>query len=349
VSTAGRSSTSTGTGAPRVREPPSPRSRAAATCACSATAEHGVRPGGAASVPLPAVTPVRLAGVVKAYDVRGLVPEQLDAEVCRALGSAFAQVVAVPEGEEGVVVGHDMRASSPELARAFAAGVAAHGVDVTMIGLASTDQLYYASGALDRAGAMFTASHNPAAYNGIKLCRRAARPVGQDSGLAEVRDLAQWLLDRGGLHDLPAPERVGTLDETDVLADYAAYLRSLVDLRGGRPLTVVVDAGNGMAGHTVPAVLDHPDVPVRVVPLYFELDGTFPHHEANPLEPENLRDLQAAVVEHGADLGLAFDGDADRCFVVDETGRPVTPSAITALVAAREIAKEVAAGIDASS
>src|SRR5690606_32167214 len=182
-----------------------------------------------------------------------------------------------------------------------------------------------------------------------KLCRRAARPVGQDSGLAEVRDLAQWLLDRGGLHDLPAPERVGTLDETDVLADYAAYLRSLVDLRGGRPLTVVVDAGNGMAGHTVPAVLDHPDVPVRVVPLYFELDGTFPHHEANPLAPENLRDLQAAVVEHGADLGLAFDGDADRCFVVDETGRPVTPSAITALVAAREIAKEVAAGTDASS
>ena len=295
------------------------------------------------------MTPVRLADVVKAYDVRGLVPEQLDTEVCRALGSAFAQVVAVPEGEVGVVVGHDMRASSPELARAFAAGVAAHGVDVTMIGLASTDQLYYASGALDRAGAMFTASHNPAAYNGIKLCRRAARPVGQDSGLAEVRDLAQWLLDRGGLHDLPAPERVGTLDETDVLADYAAYLRSLVDLRGGRPLTVVVDAGNGMAGHTVPAVLDHPDVPVRVVPLYFELDGTFPHHEANPLEPENLRDLQAAVVEHGADLGLAFDGDADRCFVVDETGRPVTPSAITALVAAREIAKEVAAGIDASS
>ena len=295
------------------------------------------------------MTPVRLADVVKAYDVRGLVPEQLDAEVCRALGSAFAQVVAVPEGEVGVVVGHDMRASSPQLARAFAAGVAAHGVDVTMIGLASTDQLYYASGALDRAGAMFTASHNPAAYNGIKLCRRAARPVGQDSGLAEVRDLAQWLLDRGGLHDLPAPERVGTLDETDVLADYAAYLRSLVDLRGGRPLTVVVDAGNGMAGHTVPAVLDHPDVPVRVVPLYFELDGTFPHHEANPLEPENLRDLQAAVVEHGADLGLAFDGDADRCFVVDETGRPVTPSAITALVAAREIAKEVADGTDASS
>ncbi|OLT20218.1 phosphomannomutase/phosphoglucomutase [Ornithinimicrobium sp. CNJ-824] len=295
------------------------------------------------------MTSVRLADVVKAYDVRGLVPEQLDVEVVRALGSAFAQVVVLPEEEAGVVVGHDMRDSSPELARAFAAGVAVHGVDVTMIGLASTDQLYYASGALDRAGAMFTASHNPAAYNGIKLCRRGARPVGQDSGLAEVRDLAQWLLDRGGLHELPTPGRPGTLDETDVLADYAAYLRSLVHLRGGRPLTVVVDAGNGMAGHTVPAVLDHPDVPVRVVPLYFELDGTFPHHEANPLVPENLRDLQAAVVRHGADLGLAFDGDADRCFVVDEGGRPVTPSAITALVAAREIAKEVAAGADPSS
>ena len=295
------------------------------------------------------MTSVRLADVVKAYDVRGLVPDQLDPDVCRVLGSAFAQVVVLPEGEEGVVVGHDMRDSSPGLARAFAAGVLAHGVDVTMIGLASTDQLYYASGSLQRAGAMFTASHNPAAYNGIKLCRRGARPVGQDSGLAEVRDLAQWMLDRGDLHDLPTSHRTGILTETDVLGGYAAYLRSLVDLRGGRPLTVVVDAGNGMAGHTVPAVLDHPDVPVRVVPLYFELDGTFPHHEANPLVPENLRDLQAAVLEHAADLGLAFDGDADRCFVVDETGRPVTPSAITALVAAREITKEVAAGAEASS
>ncbi len=292
------------------------------------------------------MAPVNLSDVVKAYDVRGLVPEELDERVARALGSAFAQVVARPEGGQGVVVGHDMRQTSPDLARAFAAGVVAQGLDVTMVGLCSTDGLYYASGSLDRAGAMFTASHNPAQYNGIKLCRRGARPVGQDSGLAEVRDLAQRLLDLGALHDLPVPERVGTVTETDLLAEYAAYLRSVVDLRGCRPLKVVVDAGNGMAGLTVPAVLGMGEVPVEVVPLYFELDGTFPHHEANPLVPENLLDLQAAVVEQGADLGLAFDGDADRCFFVDERGRVVDPSTVTALVAEREVAKEVAAGKD---
>ncbi|MGD8150162.1 phosphomannomutase/phosphoglucomutase [Ornithinimicrobium sp. Y1694] len=292
------------------------------------------------------MTAVRLADVVKAYDVRGLVPEQLDTRVAGALGSAFAQVIAIPEGEDGVVVGHDMRESGPELAAAFAAGVASHGVPVTMIGLSSTDQLYFASGSLGRAGAMFTASHNPAQYNGIKLCRRGARPVGQDSGLAEVRDLAQWLLDRGALHGPLTSAAPAQIDATDVLADYAAYLRGLVDLSGGRPLRVVVDAGNGMAGHTVPAVLGE-GLPVEVLPLYFELDGTFPNHEANPLEPENLRDLQAAVVEQGADLGLAFDGDADRCFVVDEQGRPVSPSAITALVATREVGKAVAAGTPA--
>jgi phosphomannomutase len=290
------------------------------------------------------VTAVRLADFIKAYDVRGLVPEQLSPAVATAIGSAFAQVVVLPEGEPGVVIGHDMRPSSPALARAFAAGVAAHGVDVTMIGLCSTDGLYYASGALGLAGAMFTASHNPAEYNGIKLCRSGARPVGQDSNLAEIRDLAQWLLDRGAHHPPLHADRAGSITETDVLADYAAYLSSLVDLRGGRPLTVVVDAGNGMAGHTVPAVLQRDDLPLTVVPLYFELDGSFPHHEANPLEPENLRDLQAAVIAHGADLGLAFDGDADRCFVVDERGEPVSPSVITALVAEREVGKEVAAG-----
>ena len=287
---------------------------------------------------------VRLADFIKAYDVRGLVPEQLSPRVARALGSAFAQVVVVPEGETGVVIGQDMRSSSPELARAFAAGVTGHGIDVTMIGLCSTDGLYYASGALQQAGAMFTASHNPAQYNGIKLCRRGARPVGQDSGLAETRDLAQWMLDRGSLHGLPTADRAGSVTETDLLADYAAYLHSLVDLTDIRPLKLVVDAGNGMAGHTVPVVLGLDGLPLDVVPLYFELDGSFPHHEANPLEPENLRDLRRAVVEHGADLGLAFDGDADRCFVVDERGDPVSPSAITALVATREIAKDVAAG-----
>jgi phosphomannomutase len=289
-----------------------------------------------------------LSEFVKAYDVRGLVPEQLNEQVARALGSAFAQVVALPDGARSIVIGRDMRPSSPTLARAFAEGVAALGVDVTLIGLCSTDGLYYASGALGVPGAMFTASHNPARYNGIKLCRAGARPVGQDSGLAEVRDLAQWLLDRGGEHRLPVAERPGAITGHDLLADYAAFLRGLVDLSGGRRLTVVVDAGNGMAGHSVPAVLTTAGglgaLPLDVIPLFFELDGTFPNHEANPLEPANLRDLQRAVVEHGADIGLAFDGDADRCFVVDERGEPVSPSAITSLVASREVAKEVAAG-----
>jgi phosphomannomutase len=240
-----------------------------------------------------------------------------------------------------------MRPSSPSLSRAFADGVASHGVDVTLIGLCSTDGLYYASGALDLPGAMFTASHNPAQYNGIKLCRSGARPVGQDSGLAEIRDLAQSTLDRAESASVPEGA-AGDVTERDTLADYARFLRSLVDLSLNRPLKVVVDAGNGMGGFTVPAVLGTgaglDPLPLDVVPLYFELDGTFPNHEANPLEPENLRDLQKAVVEHGADIGLAFDGDADRCFVIDEKGEPVSPSAVTALVATREIAKEVAKG-----
>lgn len=294
------------------------------------------------------MTAARLQDFIKAYDVRGLVPEQLSPTVATALGSAFAQVVVLPEGATAMVVGHDMRPSSPELSRAFAAGAAAHGVDVTMIGLCSTDGLYYASGARSVPGAMFTASHNPAAYNGIKLCRAGARPVGLESGLAEVRDLAQWTLDRGAQHNLPTGPRAGTIEEADLLTDYADFLHSLVDLSGGRHLSVVVDAGNGMAGHTVPAVLERSGLPLEVIPLYFELDGTFPNHEANPLEPENLRDLQAAVLAHGADLGLAFDGDADRCFVVDERGEPVTPSAITALVASREIAREVSGGVPAA-
>jgi phosphomannomutase len=311
------------------------------------------------------VSTPNLSEFIKAYDVRGLVPEQLNDAVATAIGSAFATVVALPDGAESIVVGHDMRPSSPDLARAFARGAAAHGLDVTLIGLCSTDGLYYASGALGVPGAMFTASHNPARYNGIKLCRSQARPVGQDSGLTEVRDLAQRLLDTGAgsLVGSSAGEAAGagTVTERDLLGDYAAFLRGLVDLSGSRPLKVVVDAGNGMGGHTVPAVLGSTDgatatdgvstalprLPLDVVPLYFELDGTFPNHEANPLEPANLRDLQRAVVEHGADIGLAFDGDADRCFVVDERGEPVSPSAITALVATREIAKEQAAGLAA--
>jgi phosphomannomutase len=288
-----------------------------------------------------------LTALVKAYDVRGLVGEQLDAEVARALGAAFAEEVAEEvAGQAGrVVVGHDMRPSSPELAGAFADGAASRGLDVVLAGLCSTDGLYYASGALDAPGAMFTASHNPAAYNGIKLCRAGARPVSLETGLARIRDRAQALLDGAAAPPAGAP---GRITEQDLLAGYAGYLRDLVDLTGVRPLRVVVDAGNGMAGLTTPAVLGTaaglPALPIDVVPLYFELDGTFPNHEANPLEPANLRDLQAAVARERGDVGLAFDGDADRCFVVDERGEPVTPSAVTALVARREIAKERAAG-----
>jgi phosphomannomutase len=299
------------------------------------------------------VSAPRLSEFIKAYDVRGLVPQQLNDAVAFAIGSAFARVVAIPDGATSIVVGHDMRESSPGLSRSFAAGAAAHGLDVTLIGLCSTDGLYYASGALDVPGAMFTASHNPARYNGIKLCRSGARPVGQDTGLGQISELAQSLLDSGGAPAALAAEvPAGDISERDVLADYAQFLRGLVDLSGLRPLTVVVDAGNGMGGHTVPAVLGTEAglaaLPLTVIPLYFELDGTFPNHEANPLDPKNLVDLQAAVVAHGADLGLAFDGDADRCFVVDEKGRPVSPSAITALVGTREVAKERAAGRDAT-
>jgi phosphomannomutase len=280
-----------------------------------------------------------LSHIVKAYDVRGIVPDQLDESVARALGTAFVEMLRESgDDADRIVVAHDMRESGPGLAAAFARGANAAGTAVINIGLASTDQLYYASGALDLPGAMFTASHNPAKYNGIKLCRAGARPVGSDSGLVVVRQRAQELLD-----DLDAvadgPHQV---IEQDLLRDYAAHLRSLVDLSRIRPLTLVVDAGNGMAGHTVPAVLGDqalPALPLSIVPLYFELDGSFPNHEANPLEPANLVDLQFAVREHGADLGLAFDGDADRCFVVDENGNPVSPSAVTALVATRELAK----------
>ena len=263
----------------------------------------------------------RLDRVIKAYDVRGVVPDDLDTALAEAVGAAFVLVVAGPAGRpDAVVIGHDMRESGAELVAAFAAGVTGQGVDVVEIGLASTDELYYASGALGLPGAMFTASHNPARYNGIKLCRAGAAPVGQDTGLREIRDLVQGFLVAG----LPPHEGpVGTIARRDVLPDYGAYLRSLVDLSGIRPLSVVVDAGNGMAGHTVPTVLG--GLPLTVHPLYFELDGSFPNHEANPIEPANLVALQAEVRARGADLGLAFDGDADRCFVVDETGTRWTP------------------------
>ncbi|MGW8374665.1 phosphomannomutase/phosphoglucomutase [Streptomyces sp. ODS28] len=272
-----------------------------------------------------------LSQIVKAYDVRGVVPDQWDASLAELFGAAFVEVTEA----SAIVVGHDMRPSSPGLARAFGRGAAGRGADVTEIGLCSTDQLYFASGSMDLPGAMFTASHNPAQYNGIKLCRAGAAPVGQDTGLDRIRELVEEWSENG----LPATDAArGTITQRDVLADYARHLRTLVDLTRIRPLKVVVDAGNGMGGHTVPSVFE--GLPLELDAMYFELDGTFPNHEANPLDPKNITDLQARVREAGADIGLAFDGDADRCFVVDERGEPVSPSAVTALVASRELAKE---------
>ncbi|MGR6923722.1 phosphomannomutase/phosphoglucomutase [[Actinomadura] parvosata] len=267
-----------------------------------------------------------LAKIFKAYDVRGVVPDELDEPTAEAVGAAFVEVT----GAGSVVVAHDMRESSPLLAEAFIRGARSRRADVVHAGLGSTDLLYYASGSLGLPGVMFTASHNPARYNGMKMCRSGAVPIGGDTGLTEIRDRAAQLV---GVTATPS----GSLIEKDLLKGYAEHLRSLVDLRGIRPLKVVVDAGNGMGGHTVPAVFE--GLPIELTPLYFELDGTFPNHEANPLEPQNLVDLQRAVVDNGADIGLAFDGDADRCWVIDERGESVSPSAITALVATRELAK----------
>jgi phosphomannomutase len=270
--------------------------------------------------------------IFKPYDIRGIVPDELDETVAEAIGAGFARLTGAPS----VVIMHDMRTSSPLLAEAFGRGVAGQGADVVAGGLGSSDMLYYASGSLDIPGAMITASHNPPKYNGIKLCRSGARPIGEDTGLAELREAAE----RG----VPARQgRTGTITGQDLLPGYASLLKSLVDLSGIRPLKVVADAGNGMAGHTVPEVFA--GLPVTVVPLYFELDGTFPNHEANPIDPANLVDLRRAVLEHDADLGLAFDGDADRCFVVDERAQIVSPSVLTALIAARELAREAGATI----
>jgi len=275
--------------------------------------------------------------VIKAYDVRGLVGTEIDEAFVADVGAAFARLIRKEAVSSRVVIGYDMRASSPELAAAFAEGVTGQGLDVVQIGLSSTDQLYFASGLLDCPGAMFTASHNPAAYNGIKLCRAGAKPVGQETGLAEIRSEV--------IEGVPAFDGPrGTVQDRDVLEDYGTFLRSLVSLAGLRPLRVAVDAGNGMAGHTTPAVLGVVSA-LTVLPLYFELDGSFPNHEANPLEPANLVDLQKFVLSSGADLGLAFDGDADRCFVVDERGEPVSPSAVTALVAGRELKREIGATV----
>ena len=275
-----------------------------------------------------------LEAVVKAYDVRGIVGEQLDAEFARAFGAATASVL-LPDGGT-LVVGYDMRPSSPSLAHAFADGANARGIDVVDIGLASTDQLYFASGVLDAAGAMFTASHNPANYNGIKLCRRGAAPVAIDTGLGEIRDLVPEV-------DALPPTEPGTRTEQDFTERFATHVRSFVDVDALRDVSVVVDAGNGMAGHVWPAAVE--GLPIHTTPLFFELDGSFPNHPANPLEPENLRDLQAAVRAGDHALGLAFDGDADRVFAVDEQGRPVSSSLIGAVVADRLLARHPGATV----
>ena len=288
------------------------------------------------------MTTINLKDSFKAYDVRGIVGETITHETVRATGAAFVDVLGL--AGQTVLVGGDMRPSSPEFMDAFAEGATARGANVQKIGLISTDVLYFACGIENAAGVTFTASHNPAEYNGMKMAKAGAVPVSSETGLFDIRDLAQKYLDEGSI---PTVENPGVVTEKDVLKAYAEYLRKLVDLSNIRPLKVVVDAGNGMGGKTTPAVLGDallPALPLEIVPLYFELDGTFPNHPANPLEPANLVDLQKAVVEHGADIGLAFDGDADRCFVIDEKGNAVTPSAITALVAEREIARAKAEG-----
>ena len=287
-----------------------------------------------------------LSGLIKSYDVRGVVGKDLTEEIATAIGAAFADEIVLPDGETRVAIGHDMRETGPGLVAAVAAGLTARGVDVVNIGLCSTDGLYHASGVLDIPGVMVTASHNPAEYNGMKLCRSRARAVGENTGLSDVRSRAALLLAEGieGPGGAAGAGAAGEVTHSAMIGDYGTFLRGLVPLDGIRKLRVVVDAANAMAGYTVPAVLGTeaglPHLPLEIIPLYFELDGTFPNHEPNPLDEENLRDLQAAVREHGADIGLAFDGDADRCFVVDERGEIVAASAITCLVGLREAARD---------
>ncbi len=261
-----------------------------------------------------------LTEIVKAYDIRGLVPDQIDEDVARALGRACA----VELHGEAIIVARDMRPTSPALAAAFIDGVRSQGVNAVDIGLASTDLMYYASGRLGLPGVVWTASHNPAGYNGLKVCRAGAEPVSLDTGLAAIRDRAQS-------GDLPEADSTGDLRTDDLITDFAAHVRSFVQGERMRPVKVAVDAGNGMAGLVVPPVFD--GLPIDLVELYFELDGTFPNHPANPIELDNLVDLQAVVTEKDCALGIAFDGDADRMFCVDERGRPVAPSLVTAVIA----------------
>jgi len=274
--------------------------------------------------------------IFKAYDIRGLVDGELSPDFAFAVGSAFARFLEIEREPSTVIIGEDMRPSSPELAEAFSAGVTSNGTNVIRIGLASTDMLYFAAGSKNLPGAMFTASHNPAAYNGIKLCLSGARPIGKETGLLTIEKFV-----RNGMPLAMRP--VGTETNEDLLQAYADHLHKLVSFKDNRPLKIVIDAGNGMAGFTAPAIFER--LGAEIIPLYFELDGNFPNHEANPIDPANLRDLQKSVLENKADIGLAFDGDADRCFLVDEKGETVDPSLLTALIASRELAKHPGATI----
>ena len=284
--------------------------------------------------------------IIKAYDIRGLVDEEITPDFTFALGIAFAKFIEREREPATVVVGEDMRPSSPDLATAFSDGITSQGLDVIRIGLASTDQLYFASGHLNLAGAMFTASHNPAEYNGIKLCKSGAKPIGQESGLLWIKDqISIGIRDGFAIPNRPPGKEI----QRDLLTEYVDFLFSLFPANTftkeftDRPIRIAIDAGNGMGGHTAPAVMSR--INAVVDGIYFELDGTFPNHEANPIEAKNLVDLQNLVRAKEADIGLAFDGDADRCFLVDETGELVSPSALTALIAERELRKNPGAPI----
>ena len=276
------------------------------------------------------------AHIFKAYDIRGLVDVEIDVDFAFATGVAFARFLQIEREPGTIVIGEDMRPSSPLLADAFSAGATSLGMDVIRIGLASTDMLYFASGKLGLPGAMFTASHNPAEYNGIKLCFSSARPIGKESGLVTIEKFVREgsPLALGG---------IGVEKQRNMLEEYVDHLLTLVDIKKIRPLKIIVDAGNGMAGHTAPAIFAR--LNCEVIPMYFELDGTFPNHEANPLDETTLTDLKKAIIDQKADLGLAFDGDADRCFLVDERGVAVNPSALTSLIAHRELIKRPGSSI----
>jgi len=267
---------------------------------------------------------VAMDAIFKAYDIRGTVPDQLNAALMERIGAAFARFAADTTGASSILIAHDMRPTGPEFAESFARGAIGQGVDVVHLGLASTDLLFFAAGRFDMPGAMLTASHNPAQYNGVKLCLAGAKPIGAETGLFDIRDMT--------VNGLNPVEKQGIVSSrNDALSIFVTHVHSFIDPNVLRPLSVVADTANGMGGLTAPAVFA--DLPFTLDVLYGELDGTFPNHPADPIQPENLRDLQDRVLSVGADVGLAFDGDADRVFLVDDAGELVSGSLTTAIVA----------------